>query len=148
MEAVRHQIDEHLNKLVSVCMDRRQISLDHFFHRDAVVSHPLLEHLQAILHDLTEIDNLSILLFPPGKNEELVHDLGDSFDLRDNRGKALLHPFIGGALEQIFCASEDHVHRRADFVRHAGSQCAKLRNPFRFAKLFLDRFEIGDIEAG
>ncbi len=49
METIHHQIDQHLDKLVSVGMDNWYVPLDHLFHRDSAVNDPLLEHLQAIV---------------------------------------------------------------------------------------------------
>ena len=55
---------------------------DRFFHRDVTADDPFLEHLQAILHDFTEIDGPPLWCLPPGKSKELVHRLGDSLDLQ------------------------------------------------------------------
>ena len=99
METIHDQIDQYLDKLVSIGVDSGQIRFDRFFHRDGTVGDPFLEHFQAILHDLTKIDSPLLCWPPSGKGKELVHHLRDPLDLRDDRGKALFHPFVGCALE-------------------------------------------------
>src|SRR5262249_10357925 len=74
-----------------------------------------------------------------------VHDSGNALDLTDDGLESFFQLFFLRSLHQVLGATKDHVHRRADLVRHAGSESPELCDPFGSSKLFFNPLTFGEI---
>jgi hypothetical protein len=120
MDGVHDQVDHDLAHLIRVGQDLRTAVGPCHFCRDTALRESLLKQLQAVVDDVLQRERTAHSRVAPRKREQLVHQLCDPFDLRDDRRETLLGWLVRGAIPQIFRTSENDVHRRPDFMRHAG----------------------------
>jgi hypothetical protein len=92
MKRIDHQVQQDLAHLIEICVDQRHIIDTHRLNGNAMPSDAFLHHVQAVADDSPKVYRPPFDWAPPGKSQELVHNLRHPFDLSDDASKTFFVP--------------------------------------------------------